>query len=329
MTMDAVFYFVLNMSIGGSVVILLVLALRAVRLFPRRYIYVLWALPFLRLVLPLAPSGPFSLWRLGERFIARVIPAGEIGNLPDIPLGAMNFVGAISTIEPGALPGIPGGVTRFAGAAEAAPISYRTEALAAVFRTAGALWLVVACAALLTAAALYFITSSALKKSEHIGEKLYSNPLVSSPTLFGIFRPKIIFPTREEAESASPLVIAHEDVHIKRLDNLRRPLALAVACVHWFNPLAWVMLRAFYLDMELSCDEAVTSALDRADRGKYAAALLSFAGGGHFILPAAFGKSKVRVRVERVLKYKGLTAASSAALLIFLAAVAVALMTNP
>ena len=308
MTMDAVFYFVLNMSISGGVVILLVLVLRAVKLIPRRYIYALWALPFLRLALPFVPSGPFSLWRLGERFIARVIPVGELGTLPDIPLGAMNFVGAAEAYS---------------------PISYRTDALAAVFRTAGALWLVVTCAALLTVAALYFMTSSALKKSEHIGGKLYSNPLVSSPTLFGIFHPKIIFPTREEAESASPFIVAHEDVHIKRLDNLWRPLALAVVCVHWFNPLAWVMLRAFYFDMELSCDEAVTSALDSSDRGEYAAALLSFAEGGRFILPAAFGKSKVRVRVERVLKYKGLAAASSAALLIFLVAVAVALLTNP
>lgn len=29
-------------------------------------------------------------------------------------------------------------------------------------------------------------------------------------------------------------------------------------CVHWFNPLAWMMLRKLDEDLKISCDELVT-----------------------------------------------------------------------
>ena len=59
--MDGLFSTVLRMSLTAGLVILAVLAARAVlRLAgaPRKYTYVLWAVVLFRLLCPLAPEGP-------------------------------------------------------------------------------------------------------------------------------------------------------------------------------------------------------------------------------------------------------------------------------
>ena len=61
--MDGLFSTVLRMSLTAGLVILAVLAARAVlRLAgaPRKYAYVLWAVALFRLLCPLAPEGPVS-----------------------------------------------------------------------------------------------------------------------------------------------------------------------------------------------------------------------------------------------------------------------------
>ena len=37
-------------------------------------------------------------------------------------------------------------------------------------------------------------------------------------------------------------VLTHEMAHIRRFDALSKLLLAAAACLHWFNPLVWVML---------------------------------------------------------------------------------------
>ena len=46
-------------------------------------------------------------------------------------------------------------------------------------------------------------------------------------------------------------------------------------CIHWFNPLVWVMYALSNRDIELACDEAVLR--NGADRERYALALLGWA----------------------------------------------------
>lgn len=127
------------------------------------------------------------------------------------------------------------------------------------------------------------------------------------------------------------MILEHENVHRKRLDNLWRALAVAAACVHWFNPLVWLMLRSFFRDMELSCDETVLKHGKYGSEGSkaYASALLQFAGNRSIFAPSAFGSSGVRVRIVNVLNYKRMTVIGAAASAIFLLAVAFALITNP
>ena len=48
-----------------------------------------------------------------------------------------------------------------------------------------------------------------------------------------------------------------------------------VLCVHWFNPLVWVMYILANRDIELSCDEAVVRLFGENAKTDYAQALIS------------------------------------------------------
>lgn len=98
-----------------------------------------------------------------------------------------------------------------------------------------------------------------------------------SPALIGLWRPRLVLPADFEqrftpAEQA--LVLAHEAAHASRGDNAWTLLARLLACLHWFNPLAWWALRRFAQDQELACDALVLQQARAQDLAHYAHALL-------------------------------------------------------
>ncbi|MDH0867943.1 M56 family metallopeptidase [Mitsuaria sp. GD03876] len=80
------------------------------------------------------------------------------------------------------------------------------------------------------------------------------------PALIGLWPARLVLPpdfdTRFD-DAQRELVLAHEAVHRRRFDNHWNALAAALCALHWFNPLAWLALRAMRADQELSCDRAV------------------------------------------------------------------------
>ncbi|MDH0867944.1 M56 family metallopeptidase, partial [Mitsuaria sp. GD03876] len=83
------------------------------------------------------------------------------------------------------------------------------------------------------------------------------------PALVGLWPPRLVLPPDFEQRFDArqrPLVLAHEAVHRRRCDNHWNALAAALCALHWFNPLAWLALRAMRIDQELSCDHAVMRA---------------------------------------------------------------------
>ncbi len=80
------------------------------------------------------------------------------------------------------------------------------------------------------------------------------------PALIGLWPARLVLPPDFEQRfdaAQRPLVLAHEAVHRSRFDNHWNALAAALCALHWFNPLAWLALRAMRADQELSCDHAV------------------------------------------------------------------------
>lgn len=119
---------------------------------------------------------------------------------------------------------------------------------------------------------------------EHIGVRrpveLYVNSQVSSPLLIGFFRPCIVLPTTDLSEEDFAYTIQHELMHFKRKDLFYKWLVQLTVCLHWFNPLVWLMGRELNRACEFSCDEAVVKALGEEGRRAYGDTLFRAMGTG-------------------------------------------------
>lgn len=98
-----------------------------------------------------------------------------------------------------------------------------------------------------------------------------------SPMQAGLFRPMVLLPDENSGEEVLRAALLHELTHYRRLDLCCKWLAEAAVCVHWFNPLVYVIRRELSRECELSCDESVLGRLDESGRRVYGASLLALA----------------------------------------------------
>ncbi|MGZ0166768.1 MAG: M56 family metallopeptidase [Planctomycetales bacterium] len=100
------------------------------------------------------------------------------------------------------------------------------------------------------------------------------------PAVFGIRRPTICMPvgTIEELSSQDlRLVLLHELAHVKRRDGLVLSLCLFVRALHWFNPLAWLVVSRIRNYMEHAADEIAMAATQPSENVDYGRLLLRYA----------------------------------------------------
>ena len=100
---------------------------------------------------------------------------------------------------------------------------------------------------------------------------------VRSPLTYGVLRPVIVLPEVEMADASLRFALLHELCHIRRCDCLWKHLAALAACIHWFNPCAWLLLTLLDRDLEISCDMQVLRRCTGDHRAEYAHILLDFA----------------------------------------------------
>ena len=297
-----IFYWLLNMSILGTLAGVAILLLRRVKRIPRRVFYVLWAVPLIRLWLPVGWGSRYSLLSLFAS-ATRPVTVLERGDLP--PLSMINCLMAADGYF---------------------PIVYPSWQLKAVFTAAALVWMAVAVGLAAMSAIQYAGTMREAAAAKPLGGGLYQSDEIRSPAVYGVIRPKIVL-TANMADADRRYVILHERVHVKRLDNLWRAVALATACLHWFNPLIWIFLKCFLADMELSCDERVLRSMEEGERKSYARALLRAEENRGF-LASAFGGAYLRLRIDHILSYQKMTVISAVFVGLLTAAVAFTLLTN-
>ncbi len=86
---------------------------------------------------------------------------------------------------------------------------------------------------------------------------------VDGPLAFGVFRRTIAVPLgfdRDYVPAKRDLALAHEAAHHRHGDLIANWVSLAVLAAHWWNPIAWVALRAFRADQEFAADASVLDA---------------------------------------------------------------------
>jgi len=98
---------------------------------------------------------------------------------------------------------------------------------------------------------------------------------LSSPFMLGIFRPTLILPEKELDGEKLNNILRHEMTHFKRKDILYKWFAVIVRCVHWFNPIAYYVVRQINNECEISCDLSVTSNMNRTEQMSYIDTIIS------------------------------------------------------
>lgn len=265
--------------IYSGVLIALVLLLRGpvARHFGPQMSYALWALPFLRFLMPpvvlpasLAPEPAADM-------LATSAGTGELASLADVawhPVAGSG--GTLPEFSPANTPGL---------------WSDWSGLLADVLIF---VWLGGAAAFLLWRWWTYFrMRDWLLAGARPVGEvgriRLVESPAVKSPVAFGVSDKVIALPMEfmaMEDRAARDLAIGHELAHHRGRDLLANILAQPILALHWFNPLAWLGWRAMRRDQEAACDARVIAGSDPQTRAQYGRVIASFAAGPRLSLAA-------------------------------------------
>ena len=302
----------LQMSATGGVMIVVITVARALAMncVPKKTFLALWAAVLLRLALPVSLPSHLSIYSL---------------------LGQKTALGAADA-HAAAVPALsPGQTAAILPQAGAVPV--RAISVWSVVWLAG----LVLCAAFFAAA--YWKCCREFRMSLPVDNDvsrlwLQAHSLrrrisirqtgrISSPLTFGVLHPVILMPKKTDwnDETALQYVLEHEFVHIRRFDAVWKLLLTAAACVHWFNPLVWVMYVLANRDMELSCDETVVRCFGCGTRAAYANVLICMekARSGFAPLGSHFSRNAIEERITAIMKTKKITVKS-----LLLAAVLVA-----
>lgn len=240
---------------ASTLLMLLVLALRTPirRWLGPQLAYSLWAIPALRLIVPRLPADLFGITFSTGR-VATAMSVLAVGPSTDFRLPLKAEVSAMD----GALLAI---------------YAAGTLGVAAFF------------------ALRHFSYCSQLRTTSNnygtIGTIRIIAAHVEGPLAFGVLQRFIAVPhsfARDYSPAERDLALAHEVAHHARGDLLANWLSLAVLALHWWNPVAWIAMRAFREDQEFAVDAQVLAARQPEARPLYAQVLVKAAGIG--ALPA-------------------------------------------
>ena len=288
----------LQMSFAGGILILAVIVIRAlaINMLSKKTFNALWGISVVRLMIPFSIQSVFSVYSLmgshapgnGLQTI-RVLPIGASGQAIPLTSSVLNAANAVST------------------------------------------WTVVWAAGVLVCAVFFSLAYWKCRKefqtSIPVGNYFTENWLsvhqqgrrisirqsgrFSAPLTYGVLHPVILMPTSTKWENTDSLeyVLAHEYVHIRRFDSIRKLVLIVVLCVHWFNPLVWVMYILANRDIELSCDEAVVRFFGENTKAAYARALISMEETRSGLTPlcSSFSKNAIEERITAIMKIKKTT----------------------
>lgn len=330
--LDTLFATVLDMSIKGALVTLVVLLVRLMlRRAPKVISYGLWLVVLLRLLCPLSIQLPVSV-------LPEVTPVAPNYALDDTDLSISDVgAAAIGSVED--LVGGGSGVQQIPvkpqveqqESVQQRPVEYVSTSAKEIWVFLGAyVWIagfsVMAVYSLITTLRLKYNLREAIMTEKGV----YETDRYDTPFVIGLFCPKIYLPLALD-DNEKCLILAHEKQHIRRFDPAWKALGFLALSIHWFNPLVWAAFICACRDMEMSCDEAVLKKLGEDVRGEYAASLLRITTGRRIVAgaPLAFGEGDPKGRIRNLARWKKPVLWISALAFTACAVLAVCLLSDP
>ncbi|MCM1168034.1 MAG: M56 family metallopeptidase [Lachnospiraceae bacterium] len=296
----------LEMSFYGSVLIVVVLIIRALFLnkLPKWTFTALWGLTILRLQLPFSIASAISVYSLIPDKSQDIAPTQEtIQSASEYTISDLSPYSP----EPGTLHTPP-----------QSDKSISAKTIFFVVWCSGAVLSTLGFTALYIRAWRKFRTSFP-EKSDYAQKWLSAHSLrrtvsirrsdcVTSPLTYGLLRPVILLPDTTDISDNARLeyVLTHEWVHICRFDSLKKLLCVLALCLHWFNPLVWIMFFCFNRDLELACDEGVVLRLGADKKSDYAKTLIEMMAeqSGFITLFSHFGGFAAEERIKSIMNIK-------------------------
>lgn len=291
----------LQMSFLGTVIILLIVVLRAVLInrLPKKTFLILWWIALIRLLVPFSIKSVTSIYSLLQSIYSDINPVRTAQTTTFLPIH-------------GNMPEIANGLSE--------AMVQRTESISIL----SVIWL----AGLLLCVGFFAVSYikcyrefrfslpvendilEAWKEKHPLKRSLSirQTETIAAPLSYGVIRPVILMPKNTEWKNIYQLryVLEHEYVHIRRLDMLTKLIMIAAVCIHWFNPLVWVMYILFNRDLELSCDETVVRRFGMDIKSVYATALISMEEKKSGLTPLcnSFSKNAIEERIRAIMKIK-------------------------
>lgn len=277
---------ILNMTLTGSIVIVVVIAVRAcLGRLPKIFSYALWSVVLFRLLCPVSLSAPGSLLQLLQPQIKETsdtvsvvsyLPAAE--DLPEF-----EYVAAVTP---------------------EAQSDFTDQSLSAG-QICGMIWICGASGMILYGTAQYLQLRRRLLGAIRHSGNIYLADHIDTAFVMGILSPKIYLPSYVPMQERK-FILAHERHHIRRGDHIIKMLAYLALCIHWFNPMVWFAFILAGKDMEMSCDEAVIRHFGSQIRAEYSASLLRLAAHRKPVpgMPLAFGEGDTKGRIMNMAKWK-------------------------
>ena len=291
----------LQMSFLGTVIILLIVVLRAVLInrLPKKTFLILWWIALIRLLVPFSIKSVTSIYSLLQSIYSDINPVRTAQTTTFLPIH-------------GNMPEIANGLSE--------AMVQRTESISIL----SVIWL----AGLLLCFGFFAVSYikcyrefrfslpvendilEAWKEKHPLKRSLSirQTETIAAPLSYGVIRPVILMPKNTEWKNIYELryVLEHEYVHIRRLDMLTKLIMIAAVCIHWFNPLVWVMYILFNRDLELSCDETVVRRFGMDIKSVYATALISMEEKKSGLTPLcnSFSKNAIEERIRAIMKIK-------------------------
>lgn len=312
------------MAFYGSIMILAVLLLRGLlkNKLPKFVFPALWAGIILRLLVPFSLSSPLSM-RVPDWFMMSSFESAASESIAAVAEDTLTS-DSVSIAEKEQISAVAQ-VTESVSAGTDIEIAYtsyrsydiykalRSVCFAGIFITAGILGFQKYRYARRLKQSLLVehneIINTLLRDMDMGHTLVFTNDETASPMVCGLFAPKIYLPTRMDFSNTELLrhILCHETMHIRRKDNWIKSAMLITLCVHWFNPLVWIMAKCLASDLESACDEAVLKQYDSDEaRKNYAFSLLAMAitGNRPVLLYSAFSKTEVEKRIRNIVHYQ-------------------------
>ena len=148
----------------------------------------------------------------------------------------------------------------------------------------------------------YFSLKRNLEHSYKLKDNICLTDRYNSPFVFGVIKPEIYIPFSTNDKDIDNIIM-HENMHIKRKDNILKILAFVLLSIYWFNPLMYIAYKLFGKDLEIACDELVIKKMTADEKERYALSLLSCAYKNNLnITVSSFAENNIKERIERIIK---------------------------